>query len=1176
LSLILALIVLVVGWRRCAKPRDAERIGKSRHSLVVPRQQSGAALPSLLLILLVSGTLMAFNTLLLQGSFPRVIPDALTLTRPGAIAALLVTVGIVLTVHDTPLPRRLVALVVALFGLYHLGAAGVVAWRGDEATDDILPMLTSLLLLLSARCLTEEVGSRRFRRQWRVLGGLCLMAGLLSLSAHFLPGVVRAPVWRITQEMRPVGGAALVVYGGATSLVAGLRGEAFREVPSLARTVGIVGCLLSVFAWMASSLLFERAQRGDVDALLSQLGDGISQWQVRLRDDWSTAAPARLDLARMPGVVALGGVDDHGGISWLRWARDVDERRQHRAVLAPAVSLQSIRGETHPGLHWHLVGPDDAALALVVFPSDDASGIRLAMLIDLAAVVSHLVDQLDIGLALTVWVADQEVAAFGRGGASDGMASSMKRAVRIQLIDGPALTLKGRPMSPGFGTPERLLPLILGGLGLFVSYQLMIWIALAGLRQRHAQALAVREQRYRSLFDHSPSAILTLSPSGTVVDINATMLARLGGRRRGYLGRHYTSVVMCLLRADVPDELAPAIRGALAGKTHSLSIRSGAGTAALLCFEVILEPVFIDDRVTGVFAIFRDVTSREFAQSQLKLMERSLAECSNGVVIVHMAPDDRPIVFVNEAFCRITGYDRDDVIGQPLSVIAAQQAVGEEPRWLCEALHSGEARAVTMAATRKDGSSFWCQIVLSPVHNHGQAVSHFVGIMDDITERKLQEQQLAHQATHDALTGLPNRLLLSDRLAHDFALAKRRGGSLAVLFIDLDEFKPINDTLGHEVGDRLLVSVTRRLSVGLRASDTLARIGGDEFVLLLVDIGGEEKAKAVAQRLLSALVAPHWIDDRRLHVTASIGIALLEGSAVEDPERLIQRADLAMYQAKQRGHNTYHCFTEDLDSQVHRRVTLRNALQVALDQQRLELFYQPLVDRDGSVNGAEALLRWQHPELGWISPADFIPLAEQTGQIVELGRWVLRRACHDTRRLVKQGLMPGRVAVNLSPMQFHRTDFVSSLMMTLQEVRLSPRWLELELTEGVLLSDTSGVVATLSTLARLGVSTAIDDFGTGFSSLDYLKTLPVQKIKIDRAFVEDVTSSDRDAAVCRSVVALARELDLVVLAEGVETQAQYDYLRQLGCEAFQGFFFAAPMPFGDYWRYLHQARMARG
>jgi diguanylate cyclase (GGDEF)-like protein len=382
---------------------------------------------------------------------------------------------------------------------------------------------------------------------------------------------------------------------------------------------------------------------------------------------------------------------------------------------------------------------------------------------------------------------------------------------------------------------------------------------------------------------------------------------------------------------------------------------------------------------------------------------------------------------------------------------------------------------------------------------------------------------------------------------------------LAVLFIDLDEFKPINDTLGHKVGDELLISVTDRLGDMLRPSDTLARLGGDEFVLLLPDLRLPGQAEEVAERLLLELARPHRVAGHELYISASIGIAVINDE-MQDPEKLIQHSDMAMYQAKQQGRNTYQLFTADMDATLSRRVSLRNELQEALDANQLELYYQPLLDVAGRMDGMEALVRWFHPVHGAVAPSVFIPIAEETGQIIQLSRWVMERACRDAVVLQRQGLLRGKLAVNLSPMQFHRPSFMSTLRSILRDTGLAPEYLELELTEGILMHDPDRAIETLHELAGMGITTAIDDFGTGYSSLSYIRTLPVGKIKLDGSFVRGVIDNRKDAAVCKGIIAMARDLQLRVVAEGVETQAQFEYLKGHGCEVFQGFLFARPMP----------------
>lgn len=697
--------------------------------------------------------------------------------------------------------------------------------------------------------------------------------------------------------------------------------------------------------------------------------------------------------------------------------------------------------------------------------------------------------------------------------------------------------------------------------GVFIhGLALLILASLARQQTRDTLERDPGMQEYRSLFSHSSAAVFHVLPDGTVVEVNAVAEARLGVPVEELRGGEFVDLVCRMLEwPNITEELSHAWRAAMNGLCGCRCRVASVGHEARF-YNVRMVPIVVDSEVCGVFAVFEDISFWTETQSRLAIMERCLEESSNGVVILDTTLPGYPIRYANAAFCAMSGYHMRQLVGQApfplLGRIRRRELVN-----LRRALSAHRHCSVATQLYRQDGQLLWCQISMSPVRDEDGVLTHYVGVVDDISLRRQHEQQLAWQASHDALTGLPNRSMLADRLSEDVAQAWRQHRMLAVLFIDLDEFKLINDTLGHDVGDRLLVSVAQRLEHQLRSGDSLTRMGGDEFVLILAGLESTEAAEGVAQRLLNALEQPHVIEGWRLHVTASIGIAELDEATSEHPHLLIQRADIAMYRAKQKGRNQFRVFTRELNESLYRRLMLRNELQTAMDQRDLQLYYQPFFTQTGQVCGYEALLRWEHPELGWISPQDFIAIAEQTGQIAELGRWVLWQACSDARQLVDARLMPGRVSVNLSPLQFYRGDFLLDLMGVLSETGLQARWLDLELTEGALMRDTQVSIETLDRLVELGITTAIDDFGTGFSCLDYLQRLPVTRIKLDKVFIHAIDGHSGNAVVCKSVLALARELGLMVLAEGVETQAQYDYLVSLDCEAFQGFYFARPMPF---------------
>ncbi|MCH4812034.1 bifunctional diguanylate cyclase/phosphodiesterase [Vreelandella neptunia] len=570
--------------------------------------------------------------------------------------------------------------------------------------------------------------------------------------------------------------------------------------------------------------------------------------------------------------------------------------------------------------------------------------------------------------------------------------------------------------------------------------------------------------------------------------------------------------------------------------------------------------VHVYPSVEGLTVYFRDISDRKASEHQLKLLERSVESSTNGVIIVDAQSSDLPMVYVNTAFERITGYSRSEALGRNCRFLQGEDTDPATIKLLREGVSEQREVHVVIRNYRRDGSIFWNDLYISPVRDEIGDVTHYLGVQNDVSEQREYQAQLTYNANHDALTGLPNRVMLGQRLEQGCVLARRYQRFIAVLFIDLDDFKPINDTLGHEVGDFILIEVARRLEDELRPWDTVARFGSDEFVVLLPDLAHENDVIQVVERVLQRLSPPYWYRGSELRITASIGIAINDGS-MKNPLQLIQQADLAMYKAKRRGRNTYHWYTEDLNLKVSERVSLRSALQQAIEQQQFTLYYQPQIHApSGRVVGVEALIRWQHPERGNIPPSDFISLAEDTGQIMPISEWVLSTACQHAQELNAMGVGPITMAVNVSPMQFQRPGFLASIEQVLADSGLTPVLLELEITEGVLMDSAEQAIQALEDLRALGVHIALDDFGTGFSSLSYLKRLPINRIKIDRSFVHDVITDRNDAAIIDGVVAMAGKMGLEVLVEGVETLEQFAYLEQCHCDYFQGYYFARPMP----------------
>ena len=555
-----------------------------------------------------------------------------------------------------------------------------------------------------------------------------------------------------------------------------------------------------------------------------------------------------------------------------------------------------------------------------------------------------------------------------------------------------------------------------------------------------------------------------------------------------------------------------------------------------------------------------DNQARRQAEQALRMRERAIEASNNAVIITSAAAPNFPIEYVNPAFERITGFSAGDVIGKSCAILWGRDS---EQSGMREILQSGiEQREghATMRNYRKDGTPFWCEIFIAPVRDDNGTVEHFVAIQYDITETRHYQEELETLANRDNLTGLANRNLLNDRLNQAIVHASNHGETLWIAYLDLDHFKFVNDTVGHKVGDRLLRQVARRLEAGLRNSDTIARVGADEFILILEERSDELGVAEDLQQLLDAIAKPLTDDGHDFFLSGSIGVAAYPNDG-SDGETLVKHADIAMYRAKELGRNNAQFFTATMNQRALERLRIESDLRNALERNELLLHYQPQVDlHTGRVLGVEALLRWQHRELGMVPPGRFIGLAEETGLIVPIGAWVLQTACRQLKQWQEEGLGPLRVAVNLSARQFGQKDLVESVAEILVETGLDPACLEIELTEGLVMTDVERAIGVLRNLKFLGVKLSIDDFGTGYSSLSYLKRFPIDVLKIDQSFVRDITIDAEDAAIAAAIISLAHSLKLQVIAEGVETEAQLTFLRRHNCDQMQGYYFSRPVP----------------
>jgi diguanylate cyclase (GGDEF)-like protein/PAS domain S-box-containing protein len=570
----------------------------------------------------------------------------------------------------------------------------------------------------------------------------------------------------------------------------------------------------------------------------------------------------------------------------------------------------------------------------------------------------------------------------------------------------------------------------------------------------------------------------------------------------------------------------------------------------------------------GLAVYFRDVTERRRSQEQLMLLETSVSRLNDIVVIAEAdehGGDDPRIVFVNDAFELHTGYTRAEVLGQsPRMLLRLDPALARRHSLAHRLQQSRHARTELMVHS-KSGATLWVELEVVSVQATSATLTHWVAVGRDITQRKSAEDTIRHLAFFDALTDLPNRQLLLDRLQQALAQSARTGQHGALMFIDLDHFKILNDTLGHHMGDQLLQQVAQRLTQSVRKTDTVARLGGDEFVVMVDDLSTDAqaaafKSRALAEKVLHTLREPFQIAGHQHFATPSIGVTAFDGQQADVGE-LLKQADLAMYQAKTLGRNTLCFFDPALQAAMSANAAVSAALREALQAQQFVVHYQPQVDRQGVITGVEALVRWQHPQRGLVLPADFIPVAEDTGLILPLGMWVLETACE---QLAAWALWPQTatlsIAVNVSVHQFRHPNFVDRVMGAISRTGIRPDKLKLELTESLLADRMEITIAKMGMLKRLGVTLSLDDFGVGYSSLSCLKRLPLDQLKIDKAFVADVLTDPNDAAISRAIIALAQSLGLQVVAEGVETHEQRDFLAYQGCDQFQGHLFAPALP----------------
>lgn len=673
----------------------------------------------------------------------------------------------------------------------------------------------------------------------------------------------------------------------------------------------------------------------------------------------------------------------------------------------------------------------------------------------------------------------------------------------------------------------------------------------AQARRTHFQS----EQRFRATFEQAAVGIAHVGLDGRWLRVNHKLCVITGCTEEELLTHDRPSITYPDDMSDERDSMQQLLAGEVPSSTKEIRYVRKDGSLVWVNLTCSLtrtstgEPDYFIE-------VIEDITARKEATEQLRLFARIFDTINEGVVVTDSSNN---IVSVNPAFSAITGYSAAEAIGKNPRMLHSGlmdksfydkmwQSIKKNGRW------QGE-----ITDRRKNGESYVEWLSISTMKDVRGEFSHYIAVVSDISERKAAEERMVYIAQHDFLTNLPNRMMLHDRLAQAIAHAGREQRKVAVMFLDLDRFKGVNDTLGHLVGDKLLKVVAGRISSVARTSDTVSRLGGDEFAIMLPYVENTDDIATIAVKLLTSIAGPCVIDGNEIEVTTSIGISVFPEDG-NDSESLIAHADAAMYQAKGNGRNNYQFFTHEMNRRTLERMAIKNKLSHALERNELFLLYQPQVDlQSGRIVGVEALIRWNHPVHGNVLPAQFIPIAEENGLIPPIGEWVLREACRQNQEWRKLGLVKITMAVNLSAVQFRQKNLGEIIKAILYESGLAPSGLELEITEGVVMQDAEAAILLLEDMKAMGLKLSVDDFGTGYSSLSYLKRFPIDKFKIDQSFVRDLATDTDDAVIVSTIISMAHSLKLKVIAEGVETVEQLAFLKQQGCDEIQGYYFSQPI-----------------
>lgn len=679
--------------------------------------------------------------------------------------------------------------------------------------------------------------------------------------------------------------------------------------------------------------------------------------------------------------------------------------------------------------------------------------------------------------------------------------------------------------------------------------------------------LKTNEARMRALFDTVPDGIVVLDSSGVIQEVNDAVENMMRTSSAELDGSQVCSLFVDDKAACSFDELRQNCQDRKIGNLAQFELLRVDGN--VFPAEIAISEMQLDDNDMYLMVV-HDITERHNAEQKLLMAQKIIKNASEAIIVTNVKNE---IIDVNPAYERVMGYSKEEVLGKNPGVISSDRHDNDFYKAMWASIEATGAWAGEVWDRRKTGEAFPSWLTINAITNPHGDVSHYVGIFSDISQQKAAEEKLQQLAYYDPLTGLPNRALFYDRLEHELVIARRNQQCFALLFLDLDRFKDVNDTLGHTVGDELLVQVSAKLKNCLRESDTVVRLGGDEFTILLARLEGENYIGSVADKIIRSLSEKFVVKDYEVHIGASIGVAVYPNDG-ENIDELVRNADTAMYRAKESGRGVYRFFTTEMNAENFRRVDLERKVRVALEQEEFEVYFQPKIDiKNMNVVGAEALLRWHH-EGEIISPMEFVPLAEETGLIVPIGRQVVDKVLG---QLSAWGDASLPVAINLSGKQLRqKAGFVDDFERLLRQHNVPVELIELEITESMIMSDLEEAIQMMLRLKDVGVTIAIDDFGTGYSSLSYLKKFPIDTLKVDRSFVRDIEHDQDDAAIVSSILSMASNLKLQVVAEGVETEAQLGFLRARGCEMVQGYLFSKPLPADEYIQWLQSWNESNG